>query len=104
VSAALQAAMAQYGQHRQKSLLELHQERQASGSSKGSSKQKSEKKDKGKDKGEKKTDKKDNTKDKGDKRPAGAPLSQAPGATTLPVVAPCHDNGCKDHCSMCVLP
>jgi len=72
VSAALQAAMAQHSQSRQKSLLEQHAERQAAGGKAGS---KSEKKSKGeeksekKSKGEEKSEKKE--KDKGAKRPAG---------------------------------
>lgn len=67
VSATLKAAMEQYGQHRQKSLLELHAERQAAGGSKGGSKggsSKSEKQRKG-DKDEKKKSKSEtNDKDK----------------------------------------
>lgn len=80
VSATLKAAMEQYGQNRQKSLLELHAERQAAGggsskgrgggggssSSKGAEKQKGEK---GKDK---KSDKKDKKKDDKDKKPSAA--------------------------------
>lgn len=87
-SAALKAAMAQYGQSRQKSLLELHAERQAGGKggSKGEKREKGGKSEKGdksekREKGEKekekgsKGDKRDKEKKekekKGDKKSAG---------------------------------
>lgn len=82
VSATLKAAMEQYGQNRQKSLLELHAERQAAGggsskgrgggsssSSKDGEKQKGEK---GKDKKSDKKGDKDKKKDDKDKKPPAA--------------------------------
>lgn len=92
VSATLKAAMEQYGQNRQKSLLEMHAERQAAGggsskgrggggssSSKGGEKQKGEKGGKDK-KSDKKSDKKDKKKDgKNKTQPAaGDPSSRLP--------------------------
>lgn len=78
VSATLKAAMEQYGQHRQKSLLELHAERQAAGNSKGGS-SKSEKQrlgDKDEKKKKSKSEKKDKDKDKkSDKDRKGACLA-----------------------------
>jgi hypothetical protein len=69
VSATLKAAMEQYGQHRQKSLLELHAERQAAGASKGGSsksekQRRSDKDEKKKSKSEKKDKDKKSDKDK----------------------------------------
>lgn len=77
VSATLKAAMEQYGQNRQKSLLELHAERQAAAAKGGSSK--SEKKEKGekKSKSEKKEKEKDRQSDK-DKKPAAGGAGLAP--------------------------
>jgi hypothetical protein len=79
VSATLKAAMEQYGQNRQKSLLELHAERQAAGaggSSKGGCGGSSSSKGGGeKQKGEKGRDKKSDKKDKkrdDKKKPAAA--------------------------------